>query len=119
MKIPKFLRCLCALFMAALMSNIPAVAGADQQMIPTIQVMNELNRAQSEKKVEAFLRRADVQGELVKQGLSAQEASQRLASLSDFELAQLTRQMEEARYGGDILVTILVVVLIIFLIKRI
>lgn len=105
--------------MAIIMSNIPAVAMADSQMIPTSVVVDGMNRAQTERNIQDFLNRTDVREQLTKQGLSADEVSQRLANLNESEMRQLSGQIEKAQAGGDILIAILVVVLIIFLIKRI
>ena len=105
--------------MAAVLSNIPAIATAQPGMIPTHLVVAELSRTEALKKVHSFLNRSDVQQLLIERGLSAEEASLRVASLSEIELNQLSGQIEQARAGGDILVAILIVVLIIFLIKRI
>ncbi len=113
------------LLMAFLMSNIPNVvlaelsSNANHQMIPTSAVLAELTRAEAETEVRGYLQKSEVQSELLKQGLSSDEISARLASLSEQEMRQLSSQVREARAGGDILVAILIVVLIIYLIKRI
>jgi hypothetical protein len=107
------------------LTNIPYVASAEvvqQQMIPTAAVISEMNQRETHKKVLEFLGRADVQNELVKRGVSPEEAAQRLASLSEQELKQLSQQMDQARAGGDvfgILVVVLLVILIIYFAKRI
>lgn len=112
-------------FMAFLMSNIPNVVLADlsgsanHQMISTGAVLAELTRAEAETEVRGYLQKSEVQSALLKQGLAPEEISARLASLSEQEMRQLSSQVQEARAGGDILVAILVVVLIIYLIKRI
>jgi hypothetical protein len=113
-----------ATLMALMISNIPHVAAAEvaEKMIPTIEVVESLTRAQAEAKVQSYLDRQDVQVELKKLGLSAAEMSQRMASLSVAELNQLATQMDQARYGGEvvsILLIVLLVVLIIYLAKRI
>ena len=112
-----------AICMSVLLSNLPAIAPTEvlaaPQMVPTSVLVSELSREQSEIKVLEFLSRDEVKDQLVARGLAPAEVSARVAALSDQELQQLTNQMNEARYGGDILVTILLVVLIIFLIKRI
>lgn len=124
MKLPKSLRLLCALLMAALMTNIPHIAWAEMapQMIPTSVLVNELSRKQAEDKVQSYLNREDIRSELVKRGIDPQEVTERLASLSDTELKQLSTQMDAAMYGGDvvgILVIVVLVLLVIFLAKRI
>lgn len=107
------------------LSHLPNVAFAEvamnntQQMVPTSVVVEEFNRQQTEAKVLNFINKDEVQTKLVSQGLSADEAKLRVASLSNQELQTLATQIDQAQYGGDILVAILLVVLIIFLVKRI
>ena len=77
-----------AVLLSLFLTNVPNLAWADavkQQMIPTSVVISDMNRQQAEAKVQNFLARADVQKELTKQGVSHEEAAQRLASLSDQE----------------------------------
>lgn len=119
MRIPKSLKFFCTFLMSLMLSNVPAVALAEGQMISTSSFVSSLNRGQAEQRVQDFLTDAKVRQQLIDRGVSPDEVSQRVASLSDAELKQLSGQVEQARAGGDILITILVVVLIIFLIKRI
>jgi len=120
MRISKSLSVLVSIFMSVMMSNLPGIAVAETaRMIPTVNVVNDITREQAEQKISEFLKRSDVRNELMKRGLSADEANQRLASLSEQEVRQLSAQMDRAQYGGDILIAILLIVLIIFLIKRI
>lgn len=112
-------------FMAILISNIPNVVLAENlirsknEMISTSTVLAEITRTEAEKNIRDFLQKSDVQGELIKHGVSPDEVSARLASLSEQEIRQLSGQVKEARAGGDILVAVLLVVLIIYFIKRI
>lgn len=108
-----------SVIMSALMAYTPSFAAAHGGMIATTSVVADLSREQAQQKIENYLDRADVQQVLLDQGVSADEVKSRLASLSQEEMKQLTGQIEQARAGGDILWTILIVVLIIFLIKRI
>ncbi len=106
--------------MAALLTNAPQIVTAEtaMMMIPTSSVVAEMTKEQASNEVASFLKRSEVQQQLMERGLSANEVEQRLAALSQSELNSLALQMQEARAGGDILVTILVIVLIIFLIQR-
>ena len=121
MKFSKPFKVVCSVLMSALISNVPAVAFANQNhgMISTSVVVEQLDRAQAEQEIQSQLNRDDVQKALIANGVSPDEVSTRLATLSDSELRQLSGQLHEARAGGDILVAVLLVVLIIFLIKRI
>lgn len=115
----------CAIFMAMIMSNIPHLAwgAAAQEMISTTVVVEDMSRAQAQSKVEEILNRSEVRSELAKRGVSTEEINGRLASLSDSELRQLAGQMDQAMYGGDgvvgILIIVVLVLLIIFLVKRV
>ncbi|MBX3021914.1 MAG: PA2779 family protein [Bdellovibrionales bacterium] len=115
---------LVAIFMAFIMTNIPYLAWAEtaKEMIPTAAVVEELSRAEAQAKVQEILSRTEVRSELLKRGVSVEEVNSRMASLSDSELRQLAGQMDAAMYGGDvvgILVVVLLVLLIIYLAKRI
>ncbi len=121
-------RVVVSVAMSVLLTNIPYLAWADslenvpQQMITTSAVVEQMNRQQTEQKVQDFLARTEVRNEFVKRGVSPDEVSMRIASLSDRELKQLATQMDQARFGGDvigILIVVLLVVLIIYLAKRI
>lgn len=116
------MRNLCVFVMVALLTNIPHMVLAEvatAKMIPATVVVEQLTREQAQENVDAFLKQANVRKQLLAHGLSEGEVKMRLASLSETELKQLSKQMDQARAGGDILIAILIVVLIIFLIKRI
>ncbi|MGZ3774774.1 MAG: PA2779 family protein [Pseudobdellovibrionaceae bacterium] len=108
-----------SVFMSTILTNAPTVVMAEAQMIPTHIVAAEFDRSESIKNVHDFLNRDDVQKLLMERGLSKEEAYSRVASLSESELKQLNGQIAQAKAGGDILVAVLIIVLIIFLIKRI
>ncbi len=109
--------------MSMVISNAPQLAAAETAksltMIPTNSFVIETSEAQAQENISNFLNRSDVQTQLMAQGLSHEEASLRIAALSKSELNLLSSQINEARAGGDILVTILLIILIIFLVKRI
>lgn len=121
MRMSKTSRFACSVAMSLILSNVPAVAMAEsgRTMIPTSVAVTELSRAESQRKISDELAKDDLRKALLDRGVSPDEVSTRLASLSDAELRQLAGQIDQARAGGDILFTILIVVLIIFLIKRI
>jgi hypothetical protein len=113
-----------AVLMAIMISSIPHVVMAEtaERMISTTEVVSTLSRVDAEARVRSYLDRKDLQEGLVKMGLSPTEISKRVASLSPAELNKLADQMDQARYGGDvvgILVIVLLIVLIVFLVKRI
>jgi hypothetical protein len=91
-------------------------------MITTSQVAQNMNRTAADANVTKFLDRTDVKDQLVKLGVNPEEATRRIASLSDAEVSQLDQDIQKATIGGDvggILVLVLVVILIIYFAKRI
>lgn len=124
MKLHKRTRAWIIFVMSLLLSHLPNVAAAEVlmtagQMVPTSVLVADLNRVQAQEKIQNFLDQKQIQEKLAARCLSADEISVRLASLSDAEMKQLAQQMDQAQYGGDILVAILLVVLIIYFVKRI
>ena len=113
-----------AIFMAAIMTNVPYLAWAGQvpAMIPTSVVVEQMSGQEARSKVQTYLDRQDFKAELVKRGVDPKDVNARVAALNDQELKQLASQMDQAQYGGDIggiLIIVVLVLLIIFLAKRI
>ena len=120
----KFYRIFIVALLSLTLSHFPEVAfgAVAEQMISTTEVVETLSRTQVEAKIQSYLDREDLQKELKKLGISPTEVTERMASLSVPELNQLASQMDQARYGGDvfgILILVLVILLIIYLAKRI
>lgn len=124
MELPKSVRITVAVFMAAILTNIPYMAAAEAipAMIPTSVVVEQMSMNEARAKVEAVVNREDVKSELIKRGVSPAEVNARIASLSEREMRQLASQMEAAQFGGDvtgILIVVVLVLLIIFLVRRV
>lgn len=120
----KLAKVLIVLLVCLSISHFPeiAVAQVAERMIPTSEVVETLSRVDLEANIQSYLDREDLKKELTKIGLSTAEISKRMASLSTEELKQLSKQLEQARYGGEvveILIVVLLVILIIYLVKRI
>ncbi len=111
--------------LTVLLTRVPelyAVDAVQGQMISTTAWVNEAARQEMAEKVSKFLDRNDVREQMTASGVSAEEAKLRVAALSDAELQNLSNEIDKATYGGDvvgILVIVLLVVLIIYLVKRI
>ncbi len=102
--------------------NFPIIKSAHAGMITTGTVVDQMTRAQSHQKVVDFMGRKDVKDQMVKLGVSPQEAELRVASLSDSELRKIAGDIDQNTAGGDvggILVLVLIIVLIIYFAKRI
>lgn len=111
--------------MAVFLTNAPHIALAETagEMIPTAVVVEEMSRAESVANITELLSREDAQAQLEKFGVTKEEVTKRLASLSDAEIRDLTKQIDQAKFGGEaitgILVVVVLVLLIIFLAKRV
>lgn len=102
--------------------EIPMMKAAHAGMITTDAVVEVMTRTQTEAKVVEFMGRSDVKEQMIKLGVTPEEATVRVAHLSDSELRKIAGEIDHSVAGGDLgglLVLILVVVLIIYLIKRI
>lgn len=102
--------------------EIPMMKSAHASMIKTNAVVEVMNRTQTEQKVVEFMGRGDVKAQMVNLGVSPEEASVRVAHLSDSELNEIAGEIDHSSAGGDvggILVLVLVILLIIYLVKRI
>lgn len=113
---------LCLMITTTLVEWPIMKAHAATGMISTSEVVTQMTRAESQARVAEVLNRGDIQQELVKMGISPEEANRRIAGLSDAEARNLASDLEEAQAGGSIggiLVLVLLVVLIIYLVKRI
>ena len=99
-------------FIEAPLTQNKAYAG----MITTQQVVNDLSAEKST--ITVFMQRDDVKQQLVKLGVTAEEANNRIASLSEAEVQEFSAQINQVQAGG-FLVAILVIILIIFVVVRI
>lgn len=114
----RFMLCLMISFTLVELPIMKAQAG----MITTSEVVQDMTRAQGEKTVHEFLDRKDVQDQLVKLGVQPEEASRRIAALSESEVKKLATDIEQAQLGGDlggVLILVLLILLIIYFAKRI
>lgn len=98
------------------------VTKAHAGMITTAEVMTEVTRAEASANVTSFLARTDVMDQLVKLGVNPEEATSRIAGLTDSEVKKLNTDIQQATVGGSvvgILVIVLLVLGIIYLAKRV
>lgn len=86
----------------AAMVGTPAVIQAEQSRVDRQELL-------------AMLAREDVRSQLTEMGIDAAVASQRVAALTDAEVASLNQRLEELPAGGDV-VGLLLLLFIIFLI---
>ena len=103
--------------------EVPFSLNANAGMISTVEAVSDLTGAQNREKVASFFQRGEVQKELVKFGVNSNEASIRLASLTDAEVQKMASQIDQSTAGSDVVVvsltTILLIILILVLLGRV
>jgi hypothetical protein len=125
MKFNKLFKVMLVALLSITISHAPEALATEVvagEMISTMEVVDSMSRGELENRVRQGLEREQVQNELRKLGVDPSEATRRVASLSQVELEKLALQMDQERYGGDvvgILVTVLLVLVIIYFAKRI
>ena len=86
-------------------------------LVPTDQVMAETFGASEERaRVEAFLAREDVREQFAALGVDSAEAAERIAALSDDEVAKIAGQLDQLPAGEGFLATAAITAGIILLI---
>lgn len=109
---------LVAILLTACISHQGLVQSAAAATIGT-QTMLELgDRAAAVSRVRSSLARADVRDAMVKLGVDPSQARERIAALTDAEIAQLDRELAKLPAGGDggwiLLVIVLTVLIVLF-----
>jgi hypothetical protein len=95
-------------------TSLPVPAQA--RMMSTDSVLAQHSASADRDRVHAFLAREDVRQQMSSMGVSADEASQRVAALSDQEIARIAGQIPNEPAGGDALGIIIGTALLIFIV---
>ncbi len=91
--------------------GFPPLAMAE--LIGTETLLELQDRRQQLERVEGFLARDDVRQQLEARGVDPADARVRVAGLSDAELAQLARHMDELPAAGNVLAVLGVVLVVL------
>jgi hypothetical protein len=89
---------------------------ASATVIGTQEYLHSADRAQQITQVQAALSRQDVQSALVRLGVDPVAAGERVASLSDQELARVAGKLDSLPAGGDSLLAVIGIVFVVLLI---
>ena len=88
---------------------------AQARIVATEEITAPAQASTSRDTVNSFLARDDVRQAILGQGVSPQAAAERVAAMSDSEVAQLAGRIDQAPAGGDvlgILFTVFIVLLV-------
>ncbi len=116
MRIEKFQRACVALVSVSVLAlgmQTPAVAG----IVGTSEAVSAARQEQSLSTVQAALARDDVRAKLAELGVDAAELDGRLAALSPAELSMLADKLDQAPAGGDVLVVIGIVFVVLLILE--
>ena len=103
--------------MAVLMvMNVAPIGLAQAKMVTTDQVLEHADPGSDRERVESFLLREDVQRQLVLLGINPEEATSRVASLSNGEIQQIAGRLDELPAGEGGIGVVVGAILIIFLV---
>ena len=116
MRLEKFQRACVALVSVSVLTlgmQVPAAAG----VIGTSEAISASSHQDSLATVRAAVARDDVRAKLSELGVDAAELDGRLAALSEAELATLADRLDQAPAGGDVLVVIGIVFLLLMILE--
>lgn len=95
--------------------NLGMVSAAQAGIVSTSQIVRtdrDINLAS----VRSQLERAEVRAQMEKMGVDATAVDQRIAALSDRELAEMATQMQKAPAGGDGILVVIGLVFVVLII---
>lgn len=99
------------MFLAAMPLNVVHAA-----MVTTDQVIDRTALQDDRARVEAFMARADVRREMAAMGIDADEASERIAGLSDREILRIATYIDQDPAGQSAVAAIIGALLLVFVI---
>ena len=92
------------------------VISAKAGIIGTEAAINSLQAENSRARVTAFLDRQEVQKAFIEKGIDPSQAKDRVASLTDQEISQICKTLDQLPAGGDGVGTVVGAIVLIFLI---
>lgn len=116
MRIGRFKRMVAATTAVVLAMNVIPIGLAQARMVATDQVIERTDPAGDRARVESFLSRNDVQRQLIQLGVNPEEATARVAGLSDAEVQQISGRLDELPAGEGAVGAIVGALVLIFLV---
>jgi Skp family chaperone for outer membrane proteins len=102
--------------LAAAVFNFGVTSAAQAGIVSTASIVNA-DRDATMASIRTQLQREDVQAQMQKMGVDAAVVDARLATLSDSELRDLSDQMQKAPAGGDVLVLVGAVFVVLLILE--
>ena len=104
-----------ALLLSTLLMLMP-VMGTQAAMLDTDTLITTTQSQQSITELQQLLEREDAQQQLLALGVSPDQVRERVASLSDSELARINQGIDTLNAGGDSVLGLLLIIFIVFVI---
>jgi len=102
--------------LALAVGNLGFVSNA-QAGIAGTEAMVSTERGAQLAAIQTQLNRADIKAEFARLGVDAAAIDQRVANLSDSELTQLSQRLQDAPAGGDVLIIIGAVFVVLLILE--
>ena len=112
----KFCRAVVVAVITGLFITSMPVPRAQAALVTSDELATQRSVAADRARINELLAREDVQRELKSYGLSADEAQARVDSLTDEEVRQVAGRLDQLPAGQDVLGTIIVAALIVFIV---
>jgi Skp family chaperone for outer membrane proteins len=106
-----------ALLLAAAVFSSSVQSAAHAGVISTQQYLSTIDREAALQRIDAVLAREEVRKELTKLGVDPLAANERIAALTDEELAQLADHLEDQPAGGNLLAVAGVVFIVLLILE--
>ncbi len=103
------------LIFAVLALHLP-MRGANAAMLGTESAIEQAQTVQNRERVATFMARADVQTQLEKMGIKADDATSRVAAMTDDEINQVAGKLDTLPAGGVEVWAILLIILVVLII---
>lgn len=113
MKAPKML---AYVMLLSLPLTVSYQATAQAAMISTQQIVQQAQLDQQRTDIIAFMQREDIRGQLESWGVSPQEAEQRVAAMTDAEVAEVAAKLQELPAGEGAVGAVVGAAVLIFLV---
>ena len=111
-----FFRLVARFLIVSLFALHLPMSSSNAAMIGTENAIDQTLTTQNRDKVEAFMTRTDVREQMQKMGVNADDATSRVASMTDQEISKVAGKIDELPAAGGGAATVLIVLLIVFIV---
>ena len=103
-------------WLLSIMLSLSPVVGAQAAMVGTNDLLTATQSRQTRASLQQILDRRDAQQQLLALGVNPEQVKQRVAALSDSELARINQGISHLQAGGDGVLGVLLLIFIVFVI---